>query len=103
MSESKDGVNKRAYDNTSVSSPTSDDSSWKRRKSYASSLDKATEDLSYEPRIKKVGTPGNGVATRSPSPVIDFHGISRPSKFLLSLSRAENLCGLLQDSCRSHT
>lgn len=86
MPKSKNGVSKRAYDNTSTSSPTGDDSSWKKRKSCANSLGKAAEDVSYETRIKKAGTPGNGVMTRSPGPLIDVNGIGRPGMFPLSLS-----------------
>ncbi|KAL6411866.1 putative GTP cyclohydrolase I [Ilyonectria robusta] len=78
MPKSKNGVSKRAYGNTSTSSPTGDDSSWKKRKSCANSLGKAAEDVSYETRIKKAGTPGNGVMTRSPGPLIDVNGIGRP-------------------------
>ncbi|KAH6988909.1 hypothetical protein BKA56DRAFT_710082 [Ilyonectria sp. MPI-CAGE-AT-0026] len=78
MPKSKNGVSKRAYDNTSISSPTGDDS-WKKRKSCANSLGKAAEDVSYETRIKKAGTPENGVVTRSPSRLIDVDGIGRPA------------------------
>lgn len=46
------------------------------------SLGKAARDPRDEPPTKKkVKVPGNGVVTRSPSPVIDYDGLSRPSMF----------------------
>lgn len=89
MPKSKNGFSKRAYDNTSTSSPTGDDSSWKKHKNCANSLGKAAEHVSYETRIKE-----DGVVTRSPGQLIDVDGMGRPGKFLLSLSCAANLCGL---------
>lgn len=46
------------------------------------SLGKAARDPRDEPPTKKrITVPGKGTVTRSPSPVIDFDGLSRPSMF----------------------